>query len=113
MITSFKLLNCQCHVQLLVFSIRHNQQVFMPFICRVTVHVMDDFTGFQPSTDVCLGDLTTPSGICCATVCHTAERIAFVVELRQVCSVVPASKFSKVHMLSHPVISVCCTAEVV
>ena len=46
MLTSLKLLNRQCHVQLLVLPIRHDQQVFMPFICCVTVHVMDDFTWF-------------------------------------------------------------------
>ena len=50
--TVLELLNGQSHMQLPVLPVRHNEQVFMPVIVGMAIHVMDDFSGLERASEV-------------------------------------------------------------
>ena len=67
-----------------MLSVRHDKQVAGFVVGCVAVHVVNDFSCLQGTTDVCLCDPAGFFGIGLAPICHTAVGIAFFVQLREV-----------------------------
>ena len=50
----------QHHVQLTMLPVRHDEQVFMPVVVCMAIHMMDDFSGLEGTSEVYLSFLSGP-----------------------------------------------------
>ena len=101
----------QRHMQLPMLSVRHDKQVFVAIVICVAVHMMDDFSGLEGPSEVCLRFLSGLLGIDLPALRYTAVRIPLCVELGQVLCLVATGQDCEVYVLSHPFVSVFGAAE--
>lgn len=83
----------------------------MPVVIGVAVHVVDDFSGLEGTSEVCLRYLPGLLEIDLPALRYTAVRIPLCVELGQVLCLVATGQGCEVYVLSHPFVSVFGAAE--
>ena len=85
----------------------------MPVVIGVAVHVVDDFSGVEGTSEVYLRFLPGLFGIDLPALGYSTVRIPLCVELGQVLCLVATGQGCEVYVLSHPFVSVFGAAETV
>ena len=103
----------QRHVKLPMLSVRHDKQVFVAIVVCVAIHMVDDFSGLERTSEVYFRFLSGLFGIDLPSIGYSAVRISLCIELGQMSCLVATGHGCEVYVLPHPFVSVLCAAETV